>query len=300
VYRKLHELTQTMSKERVFLLKSFGVDESGGNPAGVVLNSDNLTDEQKKAISKEVNFSETAFVEDSDNADYKVRFFTPTEEVDLCGHATIATYSLLFQKALLKPGSYTQELKAGVLGIEVQPEGLVIMEQTLPQFFDVIKPEDIREVFGVDIEVEGLQPQIVSTGLADIMLPVATREQLFSFKPNLEKMAELNKRTNSIGFHVFTLDTIDPDAVAHARNFCPLYGIDEESATGSSTGALACYLFDQGKLDNQKLSNMKFEQGFSMKQPSEIFASLEVSGNEIIKVRVGGKAVLFGEREIEI
>ncbi len=84
----------------VYLLKSFGVDEMGGNPAGVVLDANNLSDEQKKAISKAINYSETAFVERSDKADYKVRFFTPTEEVDLCGHATIATYSLLFQRSL--------------------------------------------------------------------------------------------------------------------------------------------------------------------------------------------------------
>lgn len=289
-----------MSKEKVYLLRSFGIDETGGNPAGVVLNSDDLSDEQKQAISKEVNFSETAFVGNSAVADFKVRFFTPLEEVDLCGHATIATYSLLYQKTLLHPGIYNQELKAGILGIEVQADGLVIMEQTLPQFLDTVTLKDIRDVFGEDIGIEGLPPQIVSTGLADIMLPVATRDQLFSLTPDLKKMAALNKRTISIGFHAFTLDTIDPNAVAHARNFCPLYGIDEESATGSSTGALACYLFMQGKLDKQNLNNMRFEQGFSMQQPSEIYASLEISEDKITRVRIGGKAVLFGEREIEV
>lgn len=289
-----------MTKVTAFLLKSFGVNETGGNPAGVVLNAENLPDEQKKAISKAINYSETAFVEHSDKADYKVRFFTPTEEVDLCGHATIATYSLLFQKSLVKPGKYKQELKAGVLGIEIKPNGLVIMEQSLPQFSEFIEQSVINNIFGESVAVDNLLPQIVSTGLRDIMLPVTTREQLFALKPNFEKMSELNKQTNSIGIHAFTLDTLDPNSVAHSRNFAPLYGITEESATGSSNGALACYLFKHQKLVNKDLQNMKFEQGYSMNKPSEIFVSLDVKEDQISKVSVGGRAVLFGEKEIEI
>jgi PhzF family phenazine biosynthesis protein len=289
-----------MIKVKVFLLKSFGVNETGGNPAGVVLSADVLTDDQKKAISKEVNFSETAFIETSDKADFKVRFFTPTEEVDLCGHATIATYSLLFQQSFLKPGHYKQELKAGILGIEVQNNGLVIMEQSLPQFSENIPLEDIKDVFDMPVIVDGLKPQIVSTGLRDIMLPVKSREQLFALKPNFEKMADLNKKTKSIGVHAFALDTIDPKSIAHCRNFAPLYGIMEESATGSSNGALTCYLYHHGKLNDRNLQNMKFEQGYSMNKPSEIFVGLEVDGQQITKVTVGGKAILFGEKEIEI
>jgi PhzF family phenazine biosynthesis protein len=289
-----------MTKVKIFLLKSFGVNETGGNPAGVVLSAENLTDGQKKAISKEVNFSETAFIEVSDKADFKVRFFTPTEEVDLCGHATIAAYSLLFQRSLLKSGSYKQELKAGVLGIEVQDDGLVIMEQSLPQFSESIPLEVITDVFDESIIVDGLTPQIVSTGLRDIMLPVQTRNQLFSFKPDFGKMADMNKKTNSIGVHAFTLDTIDPKAIAHCRNFAPLYGITEESATGSSNGALACYLYHHRKLNDRSLHDMKFEQGYSMNKPSEIFVGLEVDGQQIAKVTVGGRAILFGEKEIEI
>lgn len=289
-----------MIKVKIFLLKSFGVNETGGNPAGVVLSAENLTDGQKKAISKEVNFSETAFIEASDKADFNVRFFTPTEEVDLCGHTTIATYSLLFQRSLLKSGSYKQELKAGVFGIKVQDDGLVIMEQSLPQFSENIPFEVITDVFDESIVVDGLTPQIVSTGLRDIMLPVQTREQLFSFKPDFGKMADMNKKTNSIGVHAFTLDTIDPKSIAHCRNFAPLYGITEESATGSSNGALACYLYHHGKLNDRSLHDMKFEQGYSMNKPSEIFVGLEVDGQQIIKVTVGGRAILFGEKEIEI
>jgi len=287
-------------KVTVYLLNSFGVGEIGGNPAGVVLNTEKLSDYQKKVIAQKVNLSETAFVEVSDKADFKVRFFTPTDEVDLCGHATIATYSLLFQKSLIKPGQYTQELKIGVLGISIRDDGMVIMEQSLPEFAERVDLADIYDIFGESIAVESLPPQIVSTGLRDIMLPIETREQLFSLKPNLKKMATLNKKTMSIGFHAFSLDTIDPSAIAHCRNFAPLFGIEEESATGSSNGALACYLYYYGKLKERNLHNMMFEQGYSMGKPSGIFVDLSVDDARITKVRVGGKAMIYREIEIEV
>ena len=83
---------------KVYTLNAFTDDVSGGNPAGVVLDADNLTEKQMQGIAKKVGFSETAFVMSSDSADFRVRFFTPSDEVDLCGHATIATFKLLLLK----------------------------------------------------------------------------------------------------------------------------------------------------------------------------------------------------------
>src|SRR6185369_17713524 len=88
-------LEQKNMKIKVFTLNSFAKTQEGGNPAGVVLDSGNLSEVQMLAAAKEVGFSETAFVGKSNKADFKVRFFTPTDEVDLCGHATIATYALM-------------------------------------------------------------------------------------------------------------------------------------------------------------------------------------------------------------
>ena len=285
---------------KVFLLKSFGINESGGNPAGVVLNTELLNDEQKKIISKKVGFSETAFIEKSDKADYKVRFFTPTEEVDLCGHATIATYSLLFQKGLIMPGNYTQELKVGVLEIKINNDGTIIMEQSLPKFSEFVVEADIRNVFNKILSFDELKPQVVSTGLRDIILHVKNREILDSLIPDLQLMTKINKKTNSIGFHVFTFDTYSSESVALCRNFAPLYGINEESATGSSNGALACYLYKYDKLNKNNFDSLVFEQGYSMNAPSNILVKLEVSGVNITKVWVGGRAILFGEKEINI
>ena len=121
-------------KIQVHTLNAFAKTENGGNPAGVVLNASDLSDEQMLEVAKKVGFSETAFVQKSDNADFKVKFFTPSAEVDLCGHATIATFYLLGNKQVIQPGDYKQETKAGILNIEILHDGSVLMDQNTPIF----------------------------------------------------------------------------------------------------------------------------------------------------------------------
>lgn len=118
-----------MKNINVFLVNSFTAQGSGGNPAGVVLNADELSDSQKLAIAQEVGFSETAFASRDPEADFAVSFFTTTTEVDFCGHATLAVFSTLFRHGLVKAGSYTQRTKAGLLGVSIDESGLVTMEQ---------------------------------------------------------------------------------------------------------------------------------------------------------------------------
>ena len=117
----------------VILVNSFTVKGKGGNPAGVVLNADGLTDAQKLKIAQAVGYSETAFVSSDDDADFEVSFFTTTDEVDFCGHATLATFSTLYQKGILTAGTYTQRTKVGILSVTIEPSGKVIMAQQLPQ-----------------------------------------------------------------------------------------------------------------------------------------------------------------------
>lgn len=95
-------------KIKVFTLNSFAKINTGGNPAGVVLDAENLSENDMLTIANIVGFFETAFIQKSDKANFKVRFFTPTNEVDICGHATIATFFLLFKKGLIKQGNYSQ------------------------------------------------------------------------------------------------------------------------------------------------------------------------------------------------
>lgn len=286
---------------KVYILDSFTNTKDGGNPAGVVLNSDHLSEDQMMKISGIVNLSETAFISKSERADFKVRFFTPNAEVDLCGHATIAAFSLLKKLNIVKHGNYIQQTKAADLNVQVFEDGIILMDQNKPEFFECADKKLIAQSLNIkkDDLIGNVPAQVVSTGLRDIMVPVNNLKILDSINPDYDMISELSKKYNVTGMHVFTTEVLKRSD-ANCRNFAPLYGIPEEAATGTSSGALACYMYKHGFIDADKARKLTFEQGYSMNKPSEISASLEIENNNIVSVKVGGRAVMDREMIIEI
>jgi PhzF family phenazine biosynthesis protein len=273
----------------------------GGNPAGVVLDADFLDETAMQKTAARAGMPETAFVQKSAAADFNIRFFTPAAEVDLCGHATIAAFSLLFGLRRIRAGRYSQETKAGILGVEVQEDWTVFMEQTLPVFEAVVPPGEIAGSLGIgrDSLAPDMPVQVVSTGLRDILVPVVSLRDLSSIEPDFDKIADISRRHGAVGYHAFSLET-KHGATAHCRNFAPLYGIPEEAATGTSSGALACYLLKYGRISGKQARKLVFEQGYGMGKPSEILVRLDISDNGITGVHVGGKATVSGEMTIEL
>ncbi len=274
---------------KLYRLRAFPKGEFGGNNAGVVLDSDDLKEKEMKSIAKEVGYSETAFVMKSENADFKVRFFTPISEVDLCGHATIATFNLMRDLGLLEEKKYTQETKAGILNIDIKKE-MVFMEQPAPIFSEIIDKKDIYSCFKNKNFIHDKLPiQVVSTGMREIFLPVKNFETLNSLTPDFEEIIETSIKHQVIGIHAFSLSE---EVDAYGRNFAPIVGIKEESATGTSNGALGCYL-------SKHVTNRRkyiLRQGYSMDLPSEIITHLEFTKRGISKVWVGGSATQIIEK----
>jgi len=284
----------------VFLLNSFTANEQGGNPAGVVLNADELTDEDKLKIAKEVGYSETAFVCLSDEADFDVSFFTPTDEVDFCGHATLATFTMMYKLRLVPDGVYTQRTKAGLLEVAVGSTGHVNMELRQPQKLGVFRYEEVSELIGLDEQVlksTELPVEAISTGLADVIIPVPFGS-LDKLQPNDDLIVEFCEKHNLVGLHVFELGHKAEEITASCRNFAPLFGIPEESATGSSNGALACYLAEHVfSAENHKFL---FEQGRAMDCISHISASVTCLAGKVTDIRVGGFAHELGRRTVTV
>lgn len=278
--------------ENLYRVQAFTAGNKGGNLAGVMLDASGLDELDMKRIAKVVGYSETAFLVPSTVADYGLKFYTPTEEVDLCGHATIATYNILRDLGRMELGAYTQETKAGILRLIVQ-EKIVYMEQNRPLYGDRISREEISRCFANPCEDylhDQLPIQIVSTGMRDIMLPIKNIEVLHKLEPNKQAIIELSRQYNISGIHAFTLETRHENG-AHGRNFAPGCGIDEESATGTSNGALACYLSKYK--DQYCVEHYTFEQGYSMGEPSEIKIQLNFDGENIHEVWVGGSATIL-------
>lgn len=271
----------------VYVTSAFSKDKQGGNKAGVVLNRPDLTVRQKMDIAKELGYSETAFVLDSEVADFKLQYFTPTDEVPLCSHATIATFATLNLLGKLNKSHYTIETKAGILNIEVQEDGLIFMQQNCPEYYNILEPDLFSKCLDGDTIDCTLPIQTVSTGLKDILYPMKSIQHLENLKPNFQEMSELSKKLDVVGIHAFTLLN-NSDITAICRNFAPLYGIDEESATGTANCALACYLYKH----YEKKSQYIFEQGYNLGQISQIVVNLTVKEDTIDAVYVGGYGYL--------
>jgi PhzF family phenazine biosynthesis protein len=278
---------------KIYHVQAFSKNNSGGNAAGVVLEGEHLSEVEMQEIAKDLNYSETAFVLESHVADYKVRFFTPSSEVDLCGHATIGTFHILHQIKELPPGTYRQETLAGILSIDIDETGVIYMEQPLPETFGVLDKEAIASSLGIKGE-DIIEPiEIVSTGLKDIIIGVKNSEILSSIKPNFDHIKEISKDHKVVGYHVFTMDVKAP-YFARCRNFAPLYDIEEEAATGTASGALTAYFIKHHKALSIQLESGSqewfYEQGCEMNSLSEIGVKFVTDDDALILLKIGGKA----------
>jgi len=288
-------------KINVLRVNAFTESLDGGNPAGVLLDSPDLTDEQMAYITKELAVSETAFIFPSNEADYKVLFFTPEIEVELCGHATIATFFTMALRGVFSQDCVVyQETKAGILPVNIMLSDDKTVDRVMMTqrksiykdiYFDISQVADSLNISMEDID-DSLPKQIVSTGLFTLPLCIKSFDVLKTIKPDFEKIKKICKRLGAGSFHLFTFDTVEPRSTYHARNFCPLYGVNEDPVTGTANGAVSSYLVKNGIIKDKKLI---CEQGDVMGRPGRVF--VEIDGDI---VKVGGKARIVEEREIEI
>lgn len=277
-------------KLHVPLINAFTKDGLGGNPAGVVLDAGSLTAQAMQEIATQVGASETAFVIPSSEATYEVRFFTPTTEVSLCGHATVATWSLMYQQGIHGPGSYTQTTKAGLINITLDESGLVFMEQPPQVIGDLVEFNLVQKALGIqqtDLD-PAFKPQITQE---NAMVCLKDEETLNRLRPDIAYMKALYEEQGIDGFHVFvyTNDSI----LVKVRDFAPGVGIDEDAATGTTNGSLLAYLKHIGKLPNQE--TFVIEQGVAMGQPSLIYGKFVDE-----TVWIGGNATASKEIFVEL
>lgn len=284
----------------IFQVDAFSKFPFGGNPAGVVTNAKKLNRDQMQKIANEMNLSETAFIRQIEDSYFKIRYFTPLVEVDLCGHATIASIYTLAVEGFIKPiqvgvKTVVIETKAGNLNVDIEYNNYlpkkIIMAQKAPKALGV--PQDLLDVLDslglkesdIGIKDKYIAPEIISTGLPDIILPVKTKRTLDNMKVDFCKLAEISRELNVTGVHAFYIKD-RMSRIAYARNFAPAVGIDEEAATGTANGALIYYLKKNGLLAEDSLV---VSQGESMGRPSQINCRIENS-KEGYSVFVGGEA----------
>ncbi len=271
-----------------YIVDAFTEKLFGGNPAGVVLlDNDFPPDRLMQQVAAELRYSETAFVRQDGADEFTVRYFTPRSEVDLCGHATIATFGLLWQLGKVGGRACLNHTLAGDL--EVMAGERVMMQMATPKMVGAVV--DVERLCRIMQCIVPLMPvEIITTGLPDIILPVQSLEELAALNPDMAALAELSRELEVVGVHAFV--QADDGYTAHVRNFAPLYGVDEESATGTANAALTHYLQRQGLI--QQGGECSFLQGEKMGRPSVVETLLRPDG----AIYVGGKCRIVAKGEL--
>jgi trans-2,3-dihydro-3-hydroxyanthranilate isomerase len=293
-----------------FLVDVFADTPLTGNPLAVVADAERLQEPVMRAVAREFNQSETTFVlpPTRPGATWRLRSFTPPgAEVVGAGHNALGAWWWLATAGRIEldaegGAALTQEIGDRVLPVEVigregRPEAIV-MEQSPPQFGrSVTDRDELSEALGLEPGgsdlLDDVPAQVVSTGVAHLLVPVRDRAVVDRARPDAPRLAATLARAGGQGCYLYCLDPVDPAAVAHARFFNPTVGIWEDPATGSAAGPLVSRLVAQGVVSDG--ATVLVEQGHAMGRPSRIW--VRVSGE---RVRIGGTGVVVAEGTLTV
>ena len=286
------ETLMSYTTMKYYIVDAFTDHPFGGNTAGVVLLGNNPFPNESlmTQVAAELRYSETAFVRQLLPTEYHVRYFTPKAEVELCGHATVATFALMHRLGQDKDRCLCHTM-AGDLEIEAGER--VMMQMAAPRIVETIRNTDaIYRALGIADFHPSLPVQIAYAGLKDLMIPVSDVTTLNALQPDMEAVATVTKELDAVSFHVFAV--AEDGYAAHVRDFAPLYDIPEESATGTANAALTHYLSVHDIIPLQ--GDFAFLQGETMGRPSVVATRIAPDGT----VYVGGTAAIVAEGELFI
>ncbi len=295
-----------MTNVTVLHIDAFSAIPGKGNPAGVVLNGREWTDEQMQEIARKVGFNETAFVVPTDKADLGIRYFTPGHENNLCGHATMGTIFALYRAGQLTKQSFTIDTKAGVLPIETQEENgslTMTMQHAAPAFQSFAGSRaELAEVIGLKEEDlhEDLPIVYGSTGIWTLIVPVKQLASFSAMKPHTENFPTVLKEMPRMSIHPICLETRDEECILHSRHFSsPFSGTVEDPVTGTASGVMGAYYKTYVKPALSLPATLIMEQGHEIDKDGKVSVHLEEKEGQL-SVSISGTAVFVKEWEIDI
>jgi trans-2,3-dihydro-3-hydroxyanthranilate isomerase len=292
-------------EHRFYTLDVFTSTRFQGNPLAVFTDGDSLSNDQMQAIAREMNLAETVFVQKptDERALARLRIFTTQQELKLAGHPVIGTWFLLAELGVVpaqEGGVHVmQQTGAGVLPVEIRFKDGRPQLVTMTQMEAVFRPIKFRKAalakaLGLapkDLDSH-LDPECVSTGIFNVMVPLRNRAALGKIAMNMFELRKLLGKNATMAY-CFTLGGTGK---VFSRGMLP-WEIYEDPATGSAAGSLGAYLVRHGKLaPGHTLSIL---QGEEMGRPSHIEVQVTQSGKKLVP-RVSGAAVKVFEGTIRV
>lgn len=290
---------------RYFTLDVFTTNRFEGNPLAVFTDGDGLSDDQMQAIARETNLAETVFVQKptDDRALARLRIFTTQQELKLAGHPVVGTWFLLAELGVVpaqEGGVHVmQQTGAGVLPVEIRFKDGRPNRVTMTQTEATFKPSKIRKAalaksLGLspkDLDSH-LEPECVSTGIFNLMVPMKNRAALGKIEMNINELRRLTGKSATMAY-CFALSG---NGKAFTRGMLP-WELYEDPATGSAAGSLGAYLVKHGKLAAGH--TLSISQGVEMGRPSHIEVEISTNGKKLVP-RVSGAAVRIFEGTFQL
>jgi PhzF family phenazine biosynthesis protein len=295
---------------RLFHVDAFTRQRFRGNPAIVVLDADDLTEEEMQTIAAEVN-GETGFLLEADASDHdmQVKFFTPRHPVPSVGHVTIAAQYVYAKTAGVKNGKLRQRTGAGIVEIEVNEvdgDYRISITQSPPMLGPIVPDHHRRQVLNaLGISSPSLHIdcplQILTKGSNRLLIGLKSPDLLSSLKPDFEELARLTPHVGAEGYFVFALTETDGEIGTVSRMFCPALGIPEDPVSGNAHGMLGVYLINHEIIapTNGRVA-FRGQQGQWVRRAGTVDVEVETSGKVAQSVRIVGDAVIVYEAEVQV
>jgi trans-2,3-dihydro-3-hydroxyanthranilate isomerase len=292
------------------LVDAFTKRPFAGNTAGVVSAADGLSGDQMQRIARELGQTETCFVSSTNGpeADLALRWFTPTIEVDLCGHATIAAFTVLAGEGRVDWSDDRAHLRCatrtGSIGVwlERMPSGSPRVMMSVGVASLEAAPDDrsaAAQAVGLAPSALDASLQLASDrGSARLIIPVSRLGDVLRLESNGPGMITYGKQSGYRRFTLVCRETEDPDNFVHLRHFAPANGIPEDPVTGTAHAVAAIYLDREGLLPPGERLLLTGEQGHAVDRRGEVTVEVQRQAGRITDVRIGGTAVIVARGEL--
>jgi trans-2,3-dihydro-3-hydroxyanthranilate isomerase len=302
-----------MISKRFIIADVFTDVRFGGNQLAVFVDGSGLDDRTMQDIAREMNYSETTFLlPPQDGGDYRIRIFTPANELPFAGHPLVGSAYVIVSEKMKEWGEsstfVTLEAGVGPIRVEVKTEGGRLGRSTMTQPLPVVrgtysKVEAVAKALSLDasqIEETNLPIETVYNGLAVLIVPVKSLSAMQNLKIDANALTSISNEVGATTVLAFTRETLLPTSTVHCRVFAPAAGVSEDAATGSANGSFGFYLVRHKVVQVEPTTRIVSEQGYEMKRPSKLYLDVDVNAaqEQVTEVRVGGSVAIAGRGEI--
>jgi PhzF family phenazine biosynthesis protein len=289
---------------RVFQVDAFSSQRFCGNPAGVVLDADALSDADMQSLARELNNGDTVFLLSPDGSDHDVRarFFTPRREAAFVGHATLAAHAVLAQLGL--PPRPRQKQSSGIVTISTQggvPARIAISQSPPPLGRALTSAELDAILAALSLGREHLDPScppVLAGPATRVLLGVRNPEALEHIRPDFARLAALSAQIAAVGYFLFALLGSPSRRTTTARMFCPALGIPEDPVSGNAHAMLGVYLLHH-RLIMPEAAGFEGEQGRHMGRPGRVSVLFERNLSGLSSIAISGEATIVFATSVE-